>query len=286
MKNLDKLIESEQLIIDTSLILGETCKEMCKQLYDCTESIYLSPEELGDILQSIGKLQGFFTGREIYVTPNTLAELHETLNILNYQQEFHAKRKAGKIKLVRGKRFFSRLDEDDKTYDNINQELLSEITNRFYCLQKGLEKRNIAQIVSASNTQKAGQMINFLKTLKNDDGMPVKQDYSQRYDSHFFKSKQSLNLDTDEEIVAYAIMLASKSPVTIITRDSDIRRMLRVGLRNPKFYERFWQDFPRQRIRVIAGYQDEDYKIVYDSDNPSLCRQAAENPRAPVSQAS
>lgn len=270
MKNLENLVGQEAIIVDTCAIT-ESIGILCKLLYECSEFIHLSPEKTEKNLKKLITTKKFLLSKNIYVTPNILMEIQETLNILNQQQEFHKARKNGKIKSRRGKRFDSRLDEDDSNYDNTNQELLNNIADEVYAIKRYLEKRDITKKLSQDEREKITNMVAFFKTIRYSNGNSLKQDYSGRYEDYLLRSKQSLKLDTDEEIVASSIISASKFPVTIITRDSDIRRLIRVSLANSEFYNEFWQDFPRQRIKVITGYKNEDYKLVYDSDDISLC---------------
>jgi hypothetical protein len=276
MENLEKLLVPEEIIIMDSCTILDSVHNLADSLYDCSEFIHLSPEELEKALDRLTERKRFLPNINAYTTPKAIIEIQECFDILNRQQRFHKDRAKGKIKFRRNKRFSSNLSEEDAEYDNSNQELLSHITNSAYDIKRYFEKRDITKKFSEKQTEKIKQMIDMLKSLTYPDGSPLKISYSERYDNKFLRSKQPLNLDADEEIITSAIVLASQFPVTIVTGDSDIRRLLRISLKKREFYEKFWQNYPIHRMRISASYNKKDYHIVYDSDNPNLCEQREE----------
>src|SRR3989344_2517132 len=191
------------------------------------------------------------------------------LNNLNYCRRYHQngsnRFKKNKSRRNRGKRYS--YNEEDKAGGRENVHLLEIATKNLACLIKIFESK----AVNMPDEEKMfREMVEFLKSLRYGE-KPLKINYGKRHGSNLYKSWQPLNLDGDEEIVASAIISANKSRTTIISDDSDIKRILAVALRDRKFYEKFWRVFPRNQIRLFSDYKKTgNYSLEYDSDFPHL----------------
>lgn len=238
-------------LLDTGILSGNPkMRELRTRINRLAKEYRASNNYLNQCIEDIQKIRKIISNSDFQVVPLTIQEIKRLKNILNVKRRIYSPRAEAKGNCRKyGKRRFQKKIIAIQTLSKEIKSICSKADKRDIFSTLPLNQIDLIERLTF-------RLLDLRKTI-----WPYTP-------SH---------LSADEELVSVAMTLSPQQPVTIITRDSHLRKLTRIALRSRSIYNQFQGLHPTNPIRVFANYKKgENFSLVYDSINPQLCKKAAQ----------
>ena len=251
-QTVDDIAGTGDIVLADNSAFGRCHGNLPGEIYDCCSKLEADDAKIVGAINWLAEdVITVYQNGNICTIQEVLDEMDHYINILNNLCSFHGKSIADR-KFNGGARFRKkngkRKDANYEPVDKNEEHLLGHIkvhADQFFRLRSLLGQR----VIAPENASLLDRVINISASAG------LKIDFSYRYCDAFFKGRKYEDTHADEHLVVAAYEQAVKGKgVSIVTNDSDMRRMF-------KFF------FEKSRIFQIP--QGNGYVAVY-SDIPRI----------------
>ncbi len=225
--DLKELIEFKGIkLLDSNVFDGLPLgRGLIDMVYECMVPGQLPKEAIMEELNTIRERTGYLARRDIFSVREVGQEIGNSIEKINESLRFYQDPKSFSGRSRRRNRIVEEVKslrrKNDYKERNEKYNLLSGYAKALLSLRKKIEKNDVRNSFSQEEKELYQRFFSYFSFISEIPG--VKRDFSSKYG----RSRNHLNLQTDEKLLAAAMTLACsrRDRIMLISSDSDLKRM-------------------------------------------------------------